>query len=368
MTNNDGIKTVCMDIRKRCFSGLPTCLLAVILLLVACTKEGNTVYLPNPDEEQPSTAPLVTVIYDVNGLGDRSYNDKIFRGIESSAKKHGFRTLQLVPDSYEQGLAYLETVFRQMESAQDTVRRLFIAPCQGYDEFIRKNNRRLERNPYADLLYLETSTPLEGKGSTFYIDYYGAMYMGGYLCKDYYSSDLDVVLLVLANPHTQSVVEAGEGFVDGFNSTTSAKEKTLKIRYLSNEPGGGFHLADTTALRIYQEAKVNETDDVCVVPICGGAMNAFIRILPKFSYYVGVDDYIFSPMINNYINVIKNIDTVMEYYIDQWADATLPKHRTFGLRDGATDIYASEFTYIRREILENLRQEAIRKEEERYEK
>ena len=342
--------------------------LIAILLFVCCTKEGDTIYKPNPDEEQPSTAPLVTVIYDVNGLGDRSYNDKIFRGIESAAKKHGFRTLQLVPDSYEQGLAYLETVFRQMESAQDTVRRLFIAPCQGYDEFIRKNNRRLERNPYADLLYLETSTPLEGKGSTFYIDYYGAMYMGGYLCKDYYSSDLDVVLLVLANPHTQSVVEAGEGFVDGFNSTTSAKEKTLKIRYLSNEPGGGFHLADTTALRIYQEAKVNETDDVCVVPICGGAMNAFIRILPKFSYYVGVDDYVFSPMINNYINVIKNIDTVMEYYIDQWADATLPKHRTFGLRDGATDIYASEFTYIRQENLENLRQEAIRKEEERYEK
>jgi basic membrane protein A len=357
-----------MNTKKLCLTGLLSCLLTVTFLCVACTKEGDTIYLPNPDEAQPSTAPLVTVIYDVNSLGDRSYNDKIYRGIESAAKKHGFRTLQLVPDSYEQGLAYLETVFRQMESAQDTVRRLFIAPCQGYDEFIRKNNHRLERNPYADLLYLETSTPLEGKGSTLYIDYYGAMYMGGYLCKDYYSSDLDVVLLVLANPHTQWVVEAGEGFVDGFNSTTSAKEKTLKIRYLSNEPGGGFHLADTTALRIYQEAKVNETDDVCVVPICGGAMNAFIRILPKFSYYVGVDDYVFSPMINNYINVIKNIDTVMEYYIDQWADATLPKHRTFGLRDGATDIYASEFTYIRQEKLENLRQEAIRKEEERYEK
>lgn len=334
------------------------------LLLTSCTKEGDTIYLPNPDEEQPSTAPLVTVIYDVNGLGDRSYNDKIFRGIESAAKKHGFRTLQLVPDSYEQGLAYLETMFRQMENAQDTVRRLFIAPCQGYDEFIRKNNHRLERNPYADLLYLETSTPLEGKGSTFYIDYYGAMYMGGHLCQHYYS--LNVILLVLANPYTQWVVEAGEGFVDGFNSTTSEDEKILKIRYLSNEPGGGFHLADTTALRIYQEAKVNETDNVCVVPICGGAMNAFIRILPKFSYYVGVDDYVFSPMINNYINVIKNIDTVMEYYIDQWADATLPKHRTFGLRDGATDIYASEFTYMSREDHQELRQEAIRKEEERY--
>ena len=41
------------------------------MLLTCCTKEGDTIYLPNPDEEQPSTAPLVTVIYDVNGLGDR---------------------------------------------------------------------------------------------------------------------------------------------------------------------------------------------------------------------------------------------------------------------------------------------------------
>ena len=355
-----------MNTKKLCLTGLLSCLLTVTFLCVACTKEGDTMYLTNPDEEQPSTAPLVTVIYDVNGLGDRSYNDKIFRGIESAAKKHGFRTLQLVPDSYEQGLAYLETVFRQMESAQDTVRRLFIAPCQGYDEFIRKNNHRLERNPYADLLYLETSTPLEGKGSTFYIDYYGAMYMGGYLCQDYYSSK--VILLVLANPYTQWVVEAGKGFVDGFNSMTSKYNKTLKTHYLSNEPGGGFQLADTTALRIYQEAKVNETDNVCVVPICGGAMNAFFRILPKFSYYVGVDDYVFSPLINNYINVIKNIDTVMEYYIDQWADGTLPKHRTFGLRDGATDIYLSQFHYMSREDHQELRQEAIRKEEERYEK
>ena len=97
-----------MNTKKLCLTGLLTCLLAATLLCVACTKEGDTIYLPNPDEEQPSTAPLVTVIYDVNGLGDRSYNDKIFRGIESAAKKHGFRTLQLVPDSYEQGLAYLE--------------------------------------------------------------------------------------------------------------------------------------------------------------------------------------------------------------------------------------------------------------------
>ena len=147
-------------------------LLATMLALVACTKDGDTIYQINPDEEKPSTAPLVTVIYGPNGLGDRSYNDLIYKGVEAAAKKYGLRTLQLSPESEELGLAHLETMFRQMESAQDTVRRLFITPSPVYDAYIRANNKRLEANPYADLLYMETTTPLEGKGSTFYIDYY----------------------------------------------------------------------------------------------------------------------------------------------------------------------------------------------------
>ena len=63
--------------------------LIAILLFVCCTKEGNTIYQVNPDEEQPSTAPLVTVIYGPNSLGDRSYCDKIYKGVEASASKRG---------------------------------------------------------------------------------------------------------------------------------------------------------------------------------------------------------------------------------------------------------------------------------------
>lgn len=264
-------------------------LLLFSLALAACTKDGSTIYQINPDEEKPSTAPLVTVIYGPNSLGDRSYCDKIYRGVEASASKRGLRTLHLMPESMEQGQTYLEMMFQQMESAQDSIRRLFVVASPVYDEFIRKNNSRLEKNPYADLLYLETSTPLDGKGSTLYLDYYGAMYMAGSICKS--SFVMDILLLVLANPYTQSVVEAGEGFVEGFNSTTHDKEKTLKIQYLSEEPGGGFQLADTTALRIYEEAGEGR-GDVCVVPVCGGAMNAFFRIMPDYSYYMCIDDYI----------------------------------------------------------------------------
>ena len=81
-------------------------LLATMLALVACTKDGNTIYQPLPGEAQPATTPLVTVIYGPNGLGDRSYNDLIFKGVEAAAKKYGIRTLQLSPESEEQGMVY----------------------------------------------------------------------------------------------------------------------------------------------------------------------------------------------------------------------------------------------------------------------
>ncbi len=345
-------------------NNLLTLLLGIFIILTGCTKDGDTIYQINPDEEKPSTAPLVTVIYGPNSLGDRSYCDKIYRGVEASASKRGLRTLHLMPESMEQGLAYLETMFQQMESAQDSVSRLFIATSPVYDEFIRKNNHRLERNPYADLLYLETSTPLEGKGSTLYIDYYGAMYMAGRLSHfDIY----DKVLLVLANPYTQSVVEAGDGFVDGFESDVPKYKMSLVIKYLSNEPGGGFQLADTTALRIFEEVRI-PNNRVCLVPVCGGAMNAFFRILPDNAFYMSIDDFIYLRQCYNYVNVIKNIDTVLDDYLGKWEIGTMPKHQTLGLDDGGTDLY---FLWGRDWFsgdinMDSLRQVAIRKEGERY--
>jgi basic membrane protein A len=86
--------------------GLCTALFAIhCLFFTSCTKEGDTIYQPNPNEEQPATTPLVTVIYGPNGLGDRSYNDLIYKGVEMAAKQYGLRTLQLAPESEEQGLA-----------------------------------------------------------------------------------------------------------------------------------------------------------------------------------------------------------------------------------------------------------------------
>ena len=51
------------------------------------------------------------VIYDPFALGDRSYNNLTYQGVEEAAARHGLRTMQQSPLSYEEGLAYLQTMF-----------------------------------------------------------------------------------------------------------------------------------------------------------------------------------------------------------------------------------------------------------------
>lgn len=72
----------------------------ICLILLGCTQKGNILYLPDPEEPRISTAPLVTVIYDL-----------ICQGVEEAAARHGLRTMQQSPLSYEEGLAYLHAMF-----------------------------------------------------------------------------------------------------------------------------------------------------------------------------------------------------------------------------------------------------------------
>ena len=56
-------------------------LLLTLLSLTACLKV--TTYQTDL-EDAPSNAPLVTVLYDPGALGDLSYNDMIYKGVEDA--------------------------------------------------------------------------------------------------------------------------------------------------------------------------------------------------------------------------------------------------------------------------------------------
>ena len=195
-----------MKIRTTCIV-----ILAAVMALTACTKEGNTVYQPDPSEPKASTAPLVTVIYGTDAVGDRSYSDLIYKGIEEAAAKHGLRTMQLSPTSYQEGLGYLQSMFQNVRSKVDTIRRLYIVEAGAILPVIT-----------------------------------------------------DLATLILSNPEDQTVVGAAHGFSDGFQTDYyrveyedmyMTWEKKLKTVYLAKHAGEGYNIADSTALQVLDKCK-----------------------------------------------------------------------------------------------------------------
>ena len=354
-------------------------IMAAVLLMAACTKDGETIYKPDPNEEKASTTPLVTVIYGDNMLGDRSYCDMIYEGVERTAQELGLRTMPLSPQSTEEGLQYLELMMRQMEAAKDSVRRLFIVTSPVYDEYLRKNSNRLAQNPYADLLYFETKTPLPGKGSTLYMPYYGAMFEAGAMMPALGPR----VMLIGANRREQAVVDAIQGFTDGWDADMTSVinkrvKKYLSTTYLDETGEGGYVVADTTALRMIHQWIDDDIYDI--VPICGGAFNTFWRmneIELGDLFIVGIDHEYHAR--RSSLSVVKHIDQAMDRCIRQWlSNEGMPKHQSLGLESGFTEVTRTYMSYpdqYRAEVLEELNEEklkeihetALRKEEE-YEK
>ena len=352
-------------------------ILTLSLLLTCCTKEGDVIYQTDPND-MATTTPLVTVIYDPNAVGDGNYNDLIYKGVEEAAREYGLRTMQLSPTTRAEGLAYLQTLFQQMSAAQDTVRRLFIVAAASYDEYRRQNNDRLAANPYADLLYLETAKPLEGKGSTLYLPYYGAMYEAGAIAQALAPD----VLLVAANPKVESVAGAVSGFTDGFNTDYVHYpehlnyDKTLVTEYLSNEAGGGFTIADTTAMRILYDREWPSYFQM-LVPVCGGAARTFQHLNDLMGGYdlIGIDAAYDSS--NSSLSVVKHIDRAVALCIGQWLSADgMPKHQSLGLADGYTDVVVTTDNSLFYDLLDyfnavpltdelrtKIHEEAVRKEE-----
>ena len=348
-------------------------------VLTSCSSDDDTIYMPDPTDA-PSTSPMVTVVYSPDALGDRSYNDLIYSGVENVSNQEGLRTLHLSPATKEEGLAYLENIFRQMETAGDTIRRLLIVASSDYDTWLRQNNKRLEGNPRADLLYFETSTPLDGKGSTLFMPYYGAMFEAGALTP-YYAPE---ALLIGANPEDAPVGEAMQGFKDGFATdlVNNQDKKYLATAYIGQHAGEGYGISDTLAMKILREHE-HQSDyfwtgfKTMIVPVCGGAGSAFGRLAIILQQYLVMGIDVQNPAVNSQFSAVKHIDRAVEESVRQWYDGEdIPKHQTLGLASGFTELIVHNHYYIAslgkmqstkappsEDLLRQIHEEAVRKEE-----
>ena len=341
----------------------------ILCLAVSCTKDGDIIYKDDPDFE-PTRTPLVTVIYSPDGLGDQSYNDLIYKGVEDAVASNGLRAIQLSPISFDDGVKCVKAAIDQMSTAGDSIRRLLIVTSAAYDDVLRQNSPRIDNNPYSDILYFETQTPLTSKGSTLFIQYYGAMYEAGAVAPIVAPE----VLLVAANPENPAVEEAVKGFQDGFDADyfDTKYEKKLVLRYIAEGIGDGYKIDDTTALEILFTPDWVGLDQL-LVPVCGGAGGSFNRLCDIFGLYqyVGIDRQQVSSKCH--FSVVKHVERAVFNCIDDWLYGQMQKHYSLGLSDGYTELtvhpytdeYKDDFSQKLTDALrQQIHEEAVKKEAE----
>lgn len=357
--------------------------ISALLLLIAfasCSEDGDVVYVPDPSD-QLAGKPNVFVLYDPGSLGDRSYNDMIYKGAENAARRCSLRINHVEPSSVEEGESHLEYIIDNLIQSADTSHNLLVVASQSYDTFVRANSKRLEKLPNTDLLYLESRTPLKDKGSTLYLPYYGAMYEAGIMTA-VISTD---AMIIASNDKNESVSDAVRGFSDGFNSETAVGllnrimpgyyeeyGTDLIVRYLSEELSGGYVISVPTAIKIlYDDYKKG----CCVVPICGGAGNTIARIIETLGdyMYMGVDKAVPYSSRCHY-SAVKHIDQAVEESIYMWAEeGSIPKHQSLGLDTGFTgtelhiyNTFTRDFiqSWLTDEVLSDIHEEACEKERE----
>ena len=319
---------------------------AIALVAMGCRKAH---YEPDP-ADVPSGKALVTVVYDPGALGDRSYNDLIYAGVERTALANGLRTMQFSPSTSAEGLAILQTYFEQMSMLRDTVRRLLIVAGSEYDDYLRRHSDELGACPRADLLYLETKDPLPGKGSTICLPYYSAMYEAGAVATAF----SDNLLLIAANPLASAIRESVEGFTEGFNAkyVLTGDDHELQVEWISDEEGGGFRIDDEDAMRIVYDSETLQIAQL-VFPVCGGASGTFYRMSGLFGGfdYIGIDVV----SISNHcpFSVVKHIDRAVDLCIGQWLSSEgMPKHQTLSFADGWTEVVLHPYTDLQKAIIE----------------
>ena len=108
-----------------------------------------------------------------------------------------------------------------------------------------------------------------------------------------------------------------------------------------------------------------------ILPYCGKAVHGLLlynRENPASFYTIGtdVDMQFYSERVP--FSIVKHIDKVIEKCVDQSLEGTLPKHQSFGLKEGYTELVISRrYEPDLAKIIEKAHQTAIEKEEA-YEK
>jgi len=322
--------------------------LFLAIWLGACSKED--------EKDLLDTSPIVMVIYPIDGLGDRSYADNIYKGVEKAVQEHGLRVLHLVPKSNDEFKVFL--TFLKEQDNDEKARTLFIVAESTITDMMDEFLKNLPDNELYDYLILENRNTYPNI-HTLWMPIYGVTYEAGVLARQLKT---EAPGIVMANDKSEMLNDGAKGFMAGFGDDEVVNTYTIIPK------NGGYNLANY----VYRLCDSINTYCDIVLPLCGGSAQGLYRYnrdYPNKSFKtIGFDNdmSLYSPLLP--FSCVKYIDRAMEDCIRMWLDRQLPQHLSLGLDEGYTEIVlAPGYEESLQKTLNETHQTAINKEKE-YEK
>lgn len=298
-------------------------LLLLVLLAVGCSGGVGEV----TDESYASKQ--VIVLFSPGGIGDMGYNDQILRGLQTIRLEKNFQLLFSAPSSLEEG----EKIFNDwLEMDTGATECLFILAGNEYEEMAY---RLLSANGSSEkqVLLFETMRS-DIPAYTFSISMEGASYLAGAAAASLISGEAAVLC---GSSNDATVNRAATGFTKGFvdNGGTG-----VDVYYLSDD-WTGYAMSDSAYRKTAQLAQTYRY----LFPVAGGSnfgVYRYAREYPEAIYTAGmdVDQSGYADRVT--CSVVKHIDQLIIYYINQWLEGkTVPQHVTYGLESGYIDLVLS---------------------------
>jgi basic membrane lipoprotein Med (substrate-binding protein (PBP1-ABC) superfamily) len=243
--------------------------IAFTLLLVSCNKEDASDWLTTEFE--------VNVLLPTEGLGDRSFVDVVYEGVEEATKDLNFSVNYIVPENFEKGEAWIKNI-PLLRSKTGSASLIIIAGNQ----FANAVNALCGNYGKHKVLLLSSSVyPRDGLASIVYRSY-APSYIGGYLSAKLVPACRAIVIAAF---NASFLTEYQAGFKQGVLDAGGTVSPT---RFLSsgfegfNMVGPAYSLADSLLA----------SHDLIFALATGsnlGIINA-VRNYKQKRYAIGVDD------------------------------------------------------------------------------
>lgn len=309
--------------------------LCLIFFVVCC------IFLSCNHEEAADSSPEfhLTVVTSFDGLGDMGYNDLVMAGIMRFYEVNDVKLSLIRPHKTDDVNQILQN---WLTATQHQNNSLLVLAGSEYEQLFTNHSIQLSDNQQI-LLFESKNTKLPEGVSTFCINRYGVSYLAGCMAKKH-----EAATIIAAMKNNPILEESIQGFSDGYETYSSKK---AEVTYLSTGEEG-FAMADS-AYRV-----ASQIYNAFIFPLAGGSNQGIYKYSREAIFYlpliVGMDwdCSMYSDRIP--FSMVVHIDWVVEKYLNEWVRLVpFPKHQTFGLNTGMTDIVLSPVFYWNLDIWED---------------